>query len=574
MKKSILQSLICVSALAILLTTALSAVGFYRIHETEARRQLQNQGRLLLAGLDSAPQPLDYLKALDKAAPDLRLTLIDSGGRIVFDSNASAGDLQSQESRQEVAQARREGFGQCARPSDTLGETMYYVAYLRQDGSVLRLGASVQSLTAVFFGNLPWAIAIGLLMAGLALPISRWITRRLMAPVMEAAQSLSLEETPAGKPAYQELEPFLDKIRAQKAQIAASIHRIRQEKSTLSMITSGVREGLALIDGNKNILSCNQAAQELLQAPAGDWRGRSALDLCQDPAFAQAVNQAMSSRQPQETVLQVGRLYLRLYVSPAQGAQGAMILVVDSSEQIRAERQRQDFSANVSHELKTPLTSISGFAELIETGMARGQDAAQFAGRIRLEAGRLQFLIDDIMRLSEIEDGARAEWQRVPLLATARRAADTLALEAGEKEVSIFCQGEELEIDGNGSLLEELMVNLLSNGVKYNKPGGFAWLTIERRGEMAAVIAEDTGIGIPLRHQDRVFERFYRVDKSRSKQTGGTGLGLSIVRHIVETHQGSLSLESQEGKGTKITALLPLKQAERPKQQTERERNP
>lgn len=240
-------------------------------------------------------------------------------------------------------------------------------------------------------------------------------------------------------------------------------------------------------------------------------------------------------------------------------------MAVDSSQQVQAERQRRDFSANVSHELKTPLTSISGFAELIETGMARGQDAAQFAGRIRLEAGRLQFLIDDIMRLSEIEDGGKGEWEQVPLLKTARQAADTLALEAAEKEVSVFCQGEELEIEANGRMMEELTVNLLSNGVKYNRPGGFAWLTIERQGEMAAVIAEDTGIGIPLQHQDRVFERFYRVDKSRSKQTGGTGLGLSIVRHIVETHQGFLSLESEEGKGTKITVLLPLKQPDRSK---------
>ena len=565
MKKSILQSLICVSALAVLLTAALSALGFYRLHEEQAQRQLQNQGRLILAGLDSAPRPLDYLDALSRTAPDLRLTLIDSGGGVVFDSSAPADGMENHETRQEVVQARREGFGECARRSDTLGETAYYSAYLRQDGSVLRLGATAQSLTAVFFGSLPWAAAIGLLMAGLALPISRWVTRRLMAPVMEAAQSLSLEEAPVGKPPYQEREPFLDKIRAQKAQIAASIHRIQQEKNTLSMITSGVREGLILIDGNKNVLSCNQAARELLQAPTGDLEGRSALELCPDPAFAQAVNQAMSSRQPQQTVLQVGPLYLRLYVSPAKSAPGGMILAVDSSQQVQAERQRRDFSANVSHELKTPLTSISGFAELIETGMARGQDAAQFAGRIRLEAGRLQFLIDDIMRLSEIEDGGKGEWEQVPLLQTARQAADTLALEAAEKEVSIFCQGEELKIEANGRMMEELTVNLLSNGVKYNRPGGFAWLTIERQGEMAAVIAEDTGIGIPLQHQDRVFERFYRVDKSRSKQTGGTGLGLSIVRHIVETHQGFLSLESEEGKGTKITVLLPLKQPDRSK---------
>lgn len=564
MKKSVLQSLICVSALAILLTAALSALGFYRLYEGQARRQLQNQGRLILAGLDFAPRPLDYLESLRQSAPDIRLTLIDAGGKAAFDSSVPADGMENHESRREVIQARREGFGQCARRSDTLGETVYYIAYLREDGSVLRLGASAHSLTAVFFGSLPWAAVIGLLMAALALPISRWVTQRLMAPVMEAAQSLSLE-SPIGKPAYQELEPFLDKIRAQKAQIAANIHRIQQERDTLSMITSGVREGLILIDGNKNVLSCNQGARELLQTPAGDPRGRSALELCSDPAFVRAVNQAMSLRQPQETVLQLGQLYLRLYVSPAQGAQGAMILAVDSSEQIRAERQRRDFSANVSHELKTPLTSISGFAELIETGMARGQDAAQFAGRIRLEAGRLQFLIDDIMRLSEIEDGGKAEWQRIPLLETARQAADTLALEAAEKEVSVFCQGEELEIDGNGRMLEELMVNLLSNGVKYNKPGGVAWITIQRQGDMAAVAAEDTGIGIPAQHQSRVFERFYRVDKSRSKQTGGTGLGLSIVRHIVEAHQGSLSLESQEGKGTKITVLLPLKQTERPK---------
>lgn len=568
MKKSIMQSLICVSTLAILLTAILSAMGFYRTYERQAQQQLQAQGRLVQAGLGFARQPREYLASLSRAVPDTRLTLIDADGEVLFDSNAQAETMVSHEGRQEVRQARQQGFGEDLRQSDTLGEQTYYLAYLCQDGLVLRLSASMHSVSTVFFSSLPQAIVLGLLMALLAVPISRLITQRLMAPVMEAAQGLSLGETVATKPAYQELAPFLDKIRAQKAQIAASIHRIHQEKNTLSLITSGVREGLILIDGNKNVLSCNRSALELLQSPVDIPVGRSVLDLCPDPAFAQLVNRAMDGRQTEEMDLELGGLYLWLCVSPARGAPGAMILAVDSSDQARAERQRRDFSANVSHELKTPLTSISGFAELIETGMAQGRDAAQFAGRIRLEAGRLQFLIDDIMRLSEIEDGVKAEWEQVDLLEAACRAVDTLSLEAAEKQVSLSCQGESLPIQGNFRMLEELMTNLLSNGVKYNRPGGSAWLSVERRGEMAAIVAGDTGIGIPAQHQARVFERFYRVDKSRSKQTGGTGLGLSIVRHIVEFHQGGVTLQSQEGKGTEITVLLPIKQPEKGERQT------
>lgn len=567
MKKSMMKCLVLLSCLAVLLTAALSAAGFYGVYERQVQHQLQTQAEVVRNSLDFADDTQGYLAAMKKAAGDTRFTLIAEDGTVLFDSDADQSTMGNHEYREEVAQARRGGFGEATRKSETMGRKTYYAAYLCDDGTVIRAAIPLQSISSVFFNNLPTTLGIVLLMILIALPLSRLMTKRLLAPVLGAAQNLSLEDenTPLPDPAYEELEPFFNKIRTQKAQIAADFHRIEQEKNTVAMITTGIREGLILIDGDKNVLSCNDGAITLLQAHvATNYVGHSVLALCREPQFAGAVNQAVHEKSPSETVLAIGGLFLRVYVSPAEGVPGAMILIVDSSAQIRAEQQRRDFSANVSHELKTPLTSISGFAEMIESGMAQPEDVKGFAGRIRMEAGRLQFLIDDIMRLSEIEDGsgAHTEWEQVPLLEVARETVETLSIEAQEKQVTVSAGGEDLVIEGNRRMMEELMTNLLSNAVKYNRQGGDARIIIERHGANAAVMVNDTGIGIPPEHQQRVFERFYRVDKSRSKQTGGTGLGLSIVRHIAEVHSGSVSLKSQADVGTEITVTLPIQQAQ------------
>lgn len=564
MKKNIVQCLILISAVAVLLTAVLSAVGFYNVYEEQVQKQLRTQAQVVRDSLEFTDDPLGYLEATKKAAGDTRFTLIDENGAVLFDSSADASGMENHEGRAEVVKARESGFGEATRQSETLGQKTYYAAVRCEDGSVLRAAVALQSVSAVFVNNLPMTLGIVLLMVLVSIPLSRLITRRLLAPIMDAAQQISLEgeENIPTRPIYEEMEPFLNKIRAQKAQIAADFHRIQQEQGTVAMIISGMREGLILIDGDKNVLSCNEGAIHLLQAHiTTNYIGHSVMGLCRDPNFMAAVNQAVHDQKASETVLEVGGLYLRVYVSPAEGVPGAMILIVDASAHIRAEQQRKDFSANVSHELKTPLTSISGFAEMIESGMAQQQDVASFAGRIRLEASRLQYLIDDIMRLSEIEDGSNpGEWENVPLMDVAKETVETLSIEAQENGVAISCGGEPLTVDANRHMMEELMTNLLSNAVKYNRPGGTAHINVEKRGEMAAIMVSDTGIGIPPEHQNRVFERFYRVDKSRSKQTGGTGLGLSIVRHIAEYHKGSVSLQSQEDVGTEITVLLPIHQ--------------
>lgn len=562
MKKSIMKCLVLLSCLAVLLTAALSIAGFYSVYEGQVQQQLRTQVEVIRDSLDYSEDPQEYLEAVKLAAGDIRFTWIDADGTVLFDTDAQASQMENHQDRQEVVAARNKGFGQTTRQSSTLGDRTYYAAYLCDDGSVIRGAIPLRSITNVFVNNLPTTLGIVALMVIVSIPVSRLMTKRLLAPVLAASQSLTLEDANLPEPVYEELEPFFDKIRTQTAQLAANYHHIEQEKSTLSMIISGVREGLILIDGDKNVLSCNDGAISLLQAHAAtNYVGHSVLALCREPEFAHAVNQAVHEKESSETVLSVGGLYLRVYVSPAEGVPGAMILIVDSSAQIRAEQQRRDFSANVSHELKTPLTSISGFAEMIESGMAQQKDVRGFAGRIRQEAGRLQFLIDDIMRLSEIEEGeACQEWEPVHLLQIAQDTVETLSIEAREKKVSISCGGEDLVIDANQRMMDELMTNLLSNAVKYNKEGGSAHITVEKQGNMAAILVSDTGIGIPPEHQQRVFERFYRVDKSRSKETGGTGLGLSIVRHIAQVMKGSVILKSQEDVGTEITVLLPFHQ--------------
>ena len=558
MNKSIRGSLLLVAALAVLLTAVLSVGGCYRIYEQQMMNQQRERTEMLESSMKFIREDVKFLEAVKKAAGELRVTLIDEDGTVLFDSEAPAATMENHNTRREVIEARAHGTGEERRTSATEGVSTHYYAMLGENGVVLRTGLRLQNIGAVFANNMPLLVGVVLLMLLLSVWLSRMLTRRLIQPIRRAAQNLSGEEVALPSAEYEELEPFMSKIRAQQAQRAADLEYIAQEKTLLDMITTGIHEGLILIDGNKNVLSVNQGALALLGAHKGNYTGHSVLALCRESEFSRGVDRAVHEKESSEMVMQEGERQLRVRISPTEGVPGAMILLVDASEQIFAERQRRDFSANVSHELKTPLTSISGYAEMIESGMAQPEDVANFAHKIHAEAGRLRLLIDDIMRLSQIEEGVgQPEKEPVELLQIARETMERMEPEAAEKQVSLSVEGETATICANRHMMEELMTNLLGNAVKYNKVGGKASITIERRGRRTAIIVADTGIGIAPEHQGRVFERFYRVDKSRSKQTGGTGLGLSIVRHIAAYHEGTVSLQSEENIGTTITVLLP-----------------
>ena len=388
--------------------------------------------------------------------------------------------------------------------------------------------------------------------------VSSRLTRRLLRPIEALADNL---EQGARGAAYEELEPFFAKIREQNRLIQEQVKRLREERDTINTITSNMKEGMVLLDLERGILSVNHSALMLLDAAEGVYEGKNILNLSRSELLGDCAGKALAGAAADAVLERDGRA-CHIFASPVRDAGGAIcgaiVLLLDVTEQQRAEQVRRDFAANVSHELKTPLTSISGFAEMMENGMAdNSQDVRRFAGRIYTQAQRLIALTDDIIRLSRIERADLTENVPVELRALCDRAVETLRFTAEQKQVEIAVTGGPAPVRGDRQMLDELITNLMDNAVKYNRPGGRVDVSLSVQDGLVCLRVADTGIGIPKEHQERIFERFYRVDQSRSKQTGGTGLGLSIVKHVVERHGGSITLESVPGEGTAVTVRLP-----------------
>ena len=570
MKKRIFASLSLVGTVITLVTALLTLSAFYQLFTAQAREQLRTEAELLSRAINQDEAGSEtYLEALAGGVSDksLRLTVVSPDGQVRFDSQSNPAAMENHLGREEIAGAFQTGFGEAVRQSDTVGKDTFYCAVRLADGSVLRVARNLDSITTVFLNVLPLMLLIvALLLAG-GLLVSKWLTRRLIAPLNGAAAALleggAADENAA--PPYEELEPFFQRIGEQRDEIRAHLRLLRKERDSFDQIIGQMKEGLVLIDAEKNILSVNPAALLMLGSREGDWRGQSLLSVSRNPVLNQAVEDAFHSLLDRDAPFRTrGGCEVSAAVHPAiqdGKLSGAVILLVDVTAQKRAEQVRREFSANVSHELKTPLTSINGFAEMIENGMASSEaDVRKFAGFIHREAGRLIGLIGDIMRLSQIEElspGAGAETR--DLAAAVREAASRLGPMAREKDVALTVDADgPVMLRAMRRMMDELVANLAENAMKYNRPGGTVEILVRQEDGEAVLTVRDNGIGIGREHQERIFERFYRVDKSRSKQSGGTGLGLSIVKHIVEYHGGKISLESEPGAGTEITVRLPV----------------
>ena len=477
---------------------------------------------------------------------------------MLYDSDSTLAYEENHLSRPEVSAAFAEGKGENMRHSDTMGLDLYYYAAKLPDGNVLRVSNQTRSVGAVFVTVIPLMLLIVLLIFLVSMLAASRLTRRFLLPVQRLAENINDPVEPKG---YEELEPFIVKIRKQNRLIQEQIERLRAERDTISVITQNMNEGLILLDCSHNVLSVNSSALSLLGARPGDYEGKNVLRISRSTDLTACIADATEKGESGGLLLEKDGRSCRVSVSAVYRAEeicGAIVLILDVTEQQRAEKVRRDFTANVSHELKTPLTSISGFAEMIENGMVKGEpDIKKFAGRIYQEASRLIVLTDDIIRLSRIEQDGTPDREPVELRELCDNVVRSLQFVSSQKQVTLTVTGEPLAINGNPRMLEELVQNLCDNAVKYNRPGGRVEVSVRRDGSNAVLTVSDTGIGIPREHQNRIFERFYRVDKSRSKQTGGTGLGLSIVKHIVECHGGSLRLDSTEIVGTTVTVCLP-----------------
>jgi two-component system phosphate regulon sensor histidine kinase PhoR len=503
---------------------------------------------------------------------DTRVTLIGPDGAVQYDNAVSADALGDHSDREEVAEALASGAGESRRLSDTLGEETYYYAVRLSDGNVLRASKTTSSVWGMFSDSLPAVALVILIVFIVGYFMARNLTKRIVAPI----NSVDLSEGPVTPP-YDELSPFIRTIDRQREQIAAQFQDLKKRADTINAIMDNMKEGIIFVDERGGIASINRSASATLSVDEAA-EGKSIVEVIRDIDLMANVREALAGSYAEVVKEYDGRTY-RVFVSPvAEG--GAIILLLDVTEKAMGEKLRREFSANVSHELKTPLTSIYGYAEMLYNGMVGKSDEHKLLGKIKDEARRMNTLIQDIILVSKLDEGeGRASFEDVDVPAVAAEAAEALALSAAENKVAIHiagaggdrsgAPGAGVRISADRSMIYELFYNLIDNAVKYNRPGGEVRVDVRRVGArdpsvppgrpapQIEITVSDTGIGIPKEAQSRVFERFYRVDKSRSKKKGGTGLGLAIVKHIVLLNGGQVSLESRENEGTVVTVRLP-----------------
>ena len=540
--------LVGVAVLIASLTLVMGALYSYfgRVQESQLRDELS----LAVVGVEQ--NGTDYLKQL--RSDQYRITWLRADGAVLYDTQADAESMENHAQRQEVQQALATGEGESSRYSDTLLQKTVYYAKRLPDGTVLRLSA-IRVTTGVLVLNMLQPI---LLVLAAALILSGVLASRLARRITEPLNRLDLEH-PLENDTYEELAPLLRRMEHQRRQIDRQMDELRRRSEEFEQITGSMNEGLVLLDEAGVILSINPAARRLLDA-AENCVGQDLLTVDRDVALSDALRQAAEQGHSEFRGQRNGREY-QFDVTRIQSEgrmAGTVLLVFDVTERAFAERNRREFTANVSHELKTPLQGIIGSAELLENGLVKQEDVPRFIGHIRSEAQRLVTLIGDIIRLSQLDEGEPMPAEPVELLALAREAAESLQSAAAARNVTVTVEGEPVELTGVRRQLYEIVFNLCDNAIKYNTDGGRVQVTVTKENETAAVTVRDTGIGIPPDQQDRVFERFYRVDKSHSKASGGTGLGLSIVKHAVQYHHGAIHLQSEVGKGTEIRVTFPL----------------
>ena len=549
MTRKIFLSIMAAAAVVLLCSVLIIMGCLYDYFGGVQERQLEDELALAQTGVECSGKT--YLKALE--GESYRLTWIAPSGEVLFDSQADESSMENHAQREEVLQALETGEGQSSRYSSTLLEKTIYYAKRLTDGSILRISISRATAGVLVMGMLQPMLVVLAAALILALVLAKRISARIVAPL----NRLDLEK-PLENDTYEELSPLLTRINQQRRQIDAQLRTLQQKKDEFDQITASMNESLVLMNEKGTVLSINPAARALFHAEP-DCVGRDFLTVERSHEISCAIRRALEEGHAELRVERGGHEYqLDISRIESEGTViGAVLLAFDVTEQAFAERNRREFTANVSHELKTPLQSIMGSAELIENGLVKQEDMPRFVGHIRTEAARLVTLIEDIIRLSQLDEGGELPFEPVDLKKLAEEASASLASAAAEKQVTIRVHGDDRQITTVRRLASEIIYNLCDNAVKYNREGGSVDVTIDGTAHGAVVTVQDTGIGIPPEHQSRVFERFYRVDKSHSRQSGGTGLGLSIVKHAVQYLGGRIELESQPGKGTTMRVHFP-----------------
>lgn len=537
---------ITIVAMTVLLASLVLATSFLHSYFNQTQVDQLKEEMSIVAGIvDNAGE--EYFNNFNSSI--FRFTLVSPEGEVLYDTQANQDEMDNHLKREEIAEALETGTGSSSRYSSTLTEKTFYEATRLKNGNVLRISVSQVTVGALILGMLPAVCAIILVSVVVAIIMSNKMATSIVKPLNE----LDLEH-PANNNTYEELTPILTKLNKQHKQIESQLALLREKSDELNQITASMSEGLILLDNKGFVLSMNEAAKKLFgieHTPVG----RDFLTVDRSSEMNRAINKAFEGNRSEFRETRNGNEYqFIINRTESEGKViGLVILCLDVTDSAFAERNRKEFTANVSHELKTPLQSIIGSAELLENGLVKPEDTGRFIGNIKNEAQRLVSLINDIIRLSQLDEDAEIPTESVDLLEVANEVAEVLSASAAKRQVLVSVDGENCTINGIRRYLYEIIYNLCDNAIRYNKEGGKVNVSVKQDGENTVVTVSDTGIGIPPEHHSRIFERFYRVDKSHSKETGGTGLGLSIVKHAVAYHKGKVTLDSVPDEGTTIT---------------------
>ena len=533
-----------------ILVSLITWLVFFNAFQNQVNADLKTDAQLIATSYDYIT---DDNNLKDFAKRQTRITLIKADGNVIFDSEKKSDENHLE--RSEIKDALQDGEGYSSRYSETTRTNTYYYAMKLSNGNILRVAKDADALNSVFTSILPYMILIFIMLLIMSLAIGFFLTKKIINPITKLSERVDDIGTDIdADDIYPELSPFITEIIAQKREIRYQLGKVEREKNKVAAIIQNMSEGMILLDLDKNILLMNEATKRIFNVGDVTLKHDSLLYISRDKDVNDCVDKALDGENSSLELMLNGRIY-QMIANPvaSQGEQiGVICLIIDITEKKEMESMRQEFTANVSHELKTPLTSISGYAEMIEAGIVKEEDIKNFAGRIRKESARLLSLISDIILLSRLDNSQKAEAIRketVNLLTIAQKCADDIAVQAERQGVVVRVSGEEYIMRGNITLLTELVQNLCDNAVRYNRDkDGKVDITV---GD-GFIDVKDTGIGIPPEHRARIFERFYRVDKSRSKERGGTGLGLAIVKHICELYDAKIELKSSEGFGTEI----------------------
>lgn len=549
MKKRIFRGMFLQSCLIVSLSVIIIMGMLYRYFSKITMQEIKNELTFISVGVEQ--NGIDYLEALGDG--NSRITWIAENGDIIYDNQMDESQMENHKDRDEVVSALKEGDGESYRFSNTLGKMSYYYATLLEDNSVLRISGTRYTVVSLLMGMVTPILLVIVIASVVSMIISIKISENITRPVNEIdLRNLDKVDT------YEELSPFIRKISHQNRKIQSQVNELRQKQQEFDTITENMSEGLLMFDEKTDVIFYNTTAMKLLGAE--DIVGKqSVYVLNRSEAFINSVNMAIKGEHSESNINLNDRIY-QIIANPVYNENrlaGGIIIIVDITEKEEREHLRREFSANVSHELKTPLTSISGFAEIMKSGMVNEEDMKKFAGNIYNEAKRLITLVGDIIKLSKFDESSeKAVFEDVSFTKIVYDNVTRLSQVAESKNVEIIGDCEDINIKGISSVIDEMVYNLIENAVKYNKDEGKVYVSLKNIEGKIKFSVEDTGIGIPYGEQQRVFERFYRVDKSHSKEIGGTGLGLSIVKHGAAMHNANIELTSEPGKGTKIVVVF------------------